>query len=241
MTDFVAALPMYDWPETRAATDGDWHRLRDSLRENGIAAPRALTRTDDPAALWRRPELLLSQTCWGPMEAGLAAHVTVLGQPDYSAHEGGAGPLYASVVLMRAADAGPPVCAPEDGTAALPLERLRGRRLAYNDPVSMSGMLALIRDLVACGAGPDIFAARRASGSHRASIVAVAAGEADICAVDCQSWTLARRFEPAAEELRPVGWTARRPGLPFITARSRCEATIALLRRVLRLHGLCAG
>ncbi|MEP3816856.1 MAG: phosphate ABC transporter substrate-binding protein, partial [Nitratireductor sp.] len=41
---------------------------------------------------------------------------------------------------------------------------------------------------------------------------------ADSCAVDCRSWRLAKRFEPAAADLVPVGWTARRPGLPYISA-----------------------
>ena len=44
MTDFIAALPMYDWPETRAAVDGEWARLRDALHERGIDAPERLAR-----------------------------------------------------------------------------------------------------------------------------------------------------------------------------------------------------
>ncbi len=31
---------------------------------------------------------------------------------------------------------------------------------------------------------------------HRASLRAVAAGEADVAAIDCRSWSIFRRFEP---------------------------------------------
>ena len=248
MSAFIAALPMYDWPECRAETDAQWAALAGRLRAAGVDAPAQLVRRNadmpavpggirdaagapiapDPASLppdgldfatlWRHPRLLVAQTCWGPMEAtGLAAHVGVVGQPDYSAFEGGAGPFYSSVILMRRGEAGP-VAAPADGGAVLPLERLRGRRLAFNETASMSGLIALARDLVAAGEGLDILGDHIETGGHRASIAAVAAGRADFCAVDCRSWHLAKRFEPAAAGLVPVGWTGRRPGLPYISA-----------------------
>lgn len=247
MNEFVAALPMYDWPEVRVETDALWARVRDALRAQGIDAPEKLARTsadfprqwseqasdgaqEDPPhagsrpvaldlhSLWRHPGLLFAQTCWGPMELGLANHVRVVGQPDYSAYEGGAGELYSSAILMRRSGEGMP--APDDGGARLPLERLRGQRLAYNGPDSMSGVIALTRDLEQAGASIDLFAERIETGAHRASAIAVAIGEADVCAVDCRSWDLIRRFEPAAVELDVVGWTARRKGLPYIASLS---------------------
>ena len=45
----------------------------------------------DFQTLWRHPELLFAQTCWGPMELGLAEHVRVVGQPSYDGFEGGQG------------------------------------------------------------------------------------------------------------------------------------------------------
>ncbi|TIX59554.1 MAG: phosphate ABC transporter substrate-binding protein, partial [Mesorhizobium sp.] len=35
MSDFVAALPMYDWPEMRSEVDAQWARLRDAFRQKG--------------------------------------------------------------------------------------------------------------------------------------------------------------------------------------------------------------
>ncbi|MGN6537639.1 MAG: phosphate ABC transporter substrate-binding protein, partial [Mesorhizobium sp.] len=39
MSRFIAALPMYDWPEVRAEVDAQWARLRDALRRRGVDAP----------------------------------------------------------------------------------------------------------------------------------------------------------------------------------------------------------
>src|SRR5690606_12017203 len=51
MTRFIAALPMYDWPEVRPEVDAQWVRLRDHLRRQGIEAPKTLVRrnADMPA------------------------------------------------------------------------------------------------------------------------------------------------------------------------------------------------
>ncbi|MBK8457663.1 MAG: PhnD/SsuA/transferrin family substrate-binding protein [Phyllobacteriaceae bacterium] len=282
MSRFIAALPMYDWPELRAEVDAEWADLLDRLRARGIDAPQALTRRNadmtavpggirdasgtiiapDPATLppdefdfavlWRHPSLLLAQTCWGPMETtGLAAHVRVVGQPDYSAFEGGEGELYRSALVMRnegprpgeLADRLPPPLTPPlegegdyrsgfpspssggvRGGGGLPANIAR-LRFACNDRHSMSGYLALARDLVAAGEIDDeksytsFWTELVETGAHRASVVAVAEGRADVAAIDCRTWAYCLAFEPAAKTLAVAGWTAPRKGLPFITSR----------------------
>ncbi|MBL8583131.1 MAG: PhnD/SsuA/transferrin family substrate-binding protein, partial [Rhizobiaceae bacterium] len=162
---------------------------------------------------------LFGQTCWGPMELGLADHVAVIGQPDYSAFEGGNGIHYASAVVMRRKDWPEKAIAPStDGSAVLPLDRLRGLRLAFNGEDSMSGVIGLKRDLVQLGEGLRIFSGMVETGAHRASVRAVAEGRADVAAIDCRTWDTSRRFDSAARELVVAGWTARRKGLPYITA-----------------------
>ncbi len=168
--------------------------------------------------LWKHPALLFAQTCWGPMEQGLEPHVVVIGQPSYDAFEGGQGELYSSPLLMRKGVAAK-VASPSDGRAILPLDLIRNTRFAYNGTDSMSGLIALTRDLEAAGESLAIFSDSIETGAHRASIVAVAEGRADVCAVDCRSLHLARLYEPAAADLVVVGWTARRKGLPYITSR----------------------
>lgn len=186
----------------------------------------------DLSTLWRHPALLFGQTCWGPMEAGLDADVAVIGQPDYSGIEGCAGPLYSSAIVMRRTDApeGEAMRAPEDGRPAIVIDCLRGARFAYNDPLSRSGYLALLQDLGDLHTDAQLFSGLTKTGSHRASIRAIANGEADIATIDAKSWQLARRYEPAAQKLVPIGWTARRMGLPFICARNLAPILVQFRR-----------
>lgn len=226
MSGHIAALPMYDWPERRDEVDAEWAAIRDHLRAAGIDAPEGLTReTGDLLEFWRRPDLLFAQTCWGPMELGLADHVQVVGQQSYDGIEGGEGELYSSAIVMRSAD-----FSGGEHAGTIPLDLLRGKRFAYNVPDSMSGIMGLARDLEALGESLDIFAGRSETGGHRASIRAVAAGAADVAAIDCMTWHLARLHEPAAEDLEVVGWTSKRLGLPFITAKSTPPGVAAALR-----------
>ncbi|MDP2734302.1 MAG: hypothetical protein Q8O63_14555, partial [Hoeflea sp.] len=48
----AASLPMYDWPEIRAATDAVWAAIRSELSQRGIDAPARLDRSADPEPLW---------------------------------------------------------------------------------------------------------------------------------------------------------------------------------------------
>lgn len=261
MSAFVAALPMYDWPELRAAVDAQWVAMRDRLRATGIDAPARLARRNadlpavpggirdadgrpiapdpatlppdglDLAALWRHPALLVSQTCWGPLDTGLAPHVRIIAQPDYTPFEGGQGVLYASAVVMRGEGYVQP---PAGGQALLPLHLLRNRVFAFNGPESMSGLLGIARDLEEAGHGLALFAQLAETGSHRESARAVADGRADAAAIDCRSWSYVQRFEPeVAAGLRVVGWTSRRPGLPFIAPATMPDAMCALLKAAL--------
>jgi ABC-type phosphate/phosphonate transport system substrate-binding protein len=267
---FIAALPMYDWPEVRAEVDTQWAAVRDELRKKGVDAPEWLTRRNadlppfpggirdgfgkviapdpatlppdefDLAVLWRHPNLLLSQTCWGPLELWLRG-VRVVGQEDYSGIQGGEGEEYSSAVVMvrrlppsaaqgrgsspTRGEVGCPISPLVGETPAkraeggsLPVVKLTGLRLACNAPDSLSGYLALQRDLEAQRSGLHIFRETIQTGGHRASLRAVAAGRADVAAVDAKTWELAQRFEPVARELAVVGWTGRRKGLPFVTA-----------------------
>ncbi|SON58048.1 ABC transporter, phosphonate, periplasmic substrate-binding protein [Hartmannibacter diazotrophicus] len=197
--------------------------IRDAAGKVIAPDPASLLPDDlDLATLWRHPALVFGQTCWGPMEStGLADHVAVLGQPDYDGIEGGNGPFYSSALVMRLTDVPPEthVAPRTDGKPVLPIDLLRGRRLAYNSLESMSGLLALHHDLETSWLGLDLFAERIETGSHRGSIRAVAEGRADVAAIDARSWQLARGFELASRRLAVVGWTGLRRGLPFIVAR----------------------
>jgi ABC-type phosphate/phosphonate transport system substrate-binding protein len=250
--DSIAALPMYDWPECRSTNDLLWAKIREKISAAGLPAPKRLARCNadmppvpggirdesgqliapDPAelppdefdlfVLWRHPGLVFAQTCWGPMQAGLAEHVEVLGQPDYSNYKGGEKELYRSAIVMRGDSS---IEISPESLPVLPIEMMRGKRFAFNDQQSMSGILALKQDMVRTGAipGEDHFGSfwseRVQTGSHRDSIAAVASGLADVAAIDCKTWHMALEHEPASRALAVVGWTAPRPGLPYIRSK----------------------
>jgi ABC-type phosphate/phosphonate transport system substrate-binding protein len=237
-----------DAPESLARRNADLPPVPGGIRDvsGTVIAPDPATLPPDKFdlhALWMHPALLFAQTCWGPMSLGMGSHVQVVGQPDYSDCEGGEGEFYSSAIVIRG-DESPPfgLPAPADGGALLPLGRMRGARFAFNSADSMSGILALGPDLATLGESLAIFSERLETGGHRASIRAVAEGKADVAAIDCRSWKLFKRFEPdVSARLQVVGWTARRKGLPFITAKSTPPETVRVLRQTLASARMLAG
>lgn len=207
----VAALPMYDWPELRPATDAFWAAFRDLARARGIAAPDGLDRGRPAGEVWTDGALVLSQTCGLPYRTQLRDHVTLLGAPDYGL-EGCPPGHYCSLLVARRGD-------PRRG-----LEAFAGAPFAFNERMSQSGHAALMQ-----APGAERLGAGVETGAHRASIRAVAEGRADLAAIDAVAWRLAERFEPAAAELRVVGRTRPGPGLPMITAKGHDAALYARL------------
>jgi ABC-type phosphate/phosphonate transport system substrate-binding protein len=234
-----ASLPMYDWQEERAAVDAFWTHLR---VKSGLMLPEALERPGDEAgmfALWHDPRTVLSQCCWGPISLGMVPRIKVLAQPDYSDVPGGRGAAYRSALIART---GKSCAVPGDPGPALPAGLDTVGRLATNARHSMSGWLALMEDAKALrlrvyrnerAGTPHIALEIIETGGHRASIQAVAEGRADLAAVDCRSWALALRHEACTADLVVVGWTAERPGLPFVTSDRTEAETAARLRETL--------
>jgi ABC-type phosphate/phosphonate transport system substrate-binding protein len=201
----VAALPMYDWPEVRAATDRLWAALRDALRAEGVAAPEALDRAAGLVAGWTDPGLVLGQTCGLPLVRDLAGRVAVVGALDYGVPGCPPG-WYRSAVVVRAGD------------PRLDLAGFRGARLAINGRDSQSGWGAILHHAAPLALDGGFFGAVVASGAHAESVGMVAGGAADIAAIDMVSWRLARAFRPEAAALRVLMLTDPTPGLPLIAA-----------------------
>ena len=226
----IASLPMYDWPEERAATDALFADLR--ARDLQDLLPPTLSVPDDALAHWADPALVFSQTCWGPISLGLVDALVPLAQPDYGDVPGGQGPFYRSAVVARTGIALAP---PTQDAALLPDDLMQGRRFVANSDHSLSGFLSVARDLAidpATLARQTVF-----TGSHRASIVAVAGGKADIAAIDCRSWALALRHMPCATGLVVIGWTKARLGLPYVTRRDLPRPQASRLREALLQTG----
>jgi len=205
-----------------AAVDAFWRGLVPILREEGIdGVPDALDWPEDLASHWRRTDLLLSQTCGYPLVEGLDAAVRVVGAFRYDA-EGADGTGYRSLVVVRADD------------PAVVIEDLRGRAVAYNGRDSHSGSNALRALVAPLAVRGRFFGPAFESGAHRRSLDFVRDGHADVAAIDCVSFALFRRHEPAAVEgLRVLARTELSPGLPLITARATSGPDLERLRRAL--------
>ena len=84
----IAALPMYDLPELRAANDTLWQAVAAGLVDHGIeGVPLGLTRGGPLLTLWRDPRLLLAQSCGYPLETSLRDAVKVVAIPRYRAQD----------------------------------------------------------------------------------------------------------------------------------------------------------
>jgi ABC-type phosphate/phosphonate transport system substrate-binding protein len=205
----VAALPMYDLPELSEANDQLWAAIAERLRASGIAGvPDRLTRDRAPEAVWSEPGLLLAQACGYPYMKALRRHAVLVATPQYAA-AGCEGPFHRSAIVVRKVQ------------QAAGLADMRGARLALNAPSSGSGM-NLMRAAVARHAQRrPFFASVAVTGSHLASAEQVAAGAADVAAIDAVTWAHLETFRPALTRgLRVLAWSPRSPGLPLITARA---------------------
>ena len=199
----IASLEAYDWPEVRGELDRLWHDMAHLLRRQGIAAPGALGRNVAPEVFWQRSDVLIGQTCSRPYRLGQHRRFAILGSFRFAV-PGCEDGRYCSRIILR------------PGLGLDDLGSGRRLRLAVNSRSSQSGWVALDHWLAGEGVRQgDVVL----TGSHRHSVAAVAAGRADIAAIDAVSWHLATRFEPAARDVTVIADTPLSPGLPLVTAR----------------------
>ncbi len=197
----IASLPMYDFPEVRDATDALWSAIATRVGTD-VLLDRMMFHSD----VWRRPDMVFSQTCGYPFSHEFRGQLTYVATPHYQV-EGCEGPLYSSMILAR---------------VAKPIDEFHGCVAAVNAADSMSGMLAL---KLALQGYSEVL-----SGSHGASMELVRSGGADICAVDCVTYALLRRYRPAATQgLVAIARSPLVPGLPYVTR----AGDVCLLRAAL--------
>ncbi len=219
----LASIAMYVTPPPLAqATSLLWSFLHEQLVAAGLdGVPDTLDQRIAYDEAWMRPDLLLSQTCGYPYAKHLRGKVRLVATPVYS-HPGCDGPFMRSFIIAR------------QDRAIGSLQGLRGTIAAINGPDSNSGA-NLFRAAVAPIAGDrPFFADIVETGSHGASIDAVACGSADCAAIDCVTFANIRRFDPArTASIRIVAETPAGPGLPFITAGDATDIQVSQLRQAL--------
>ncbi|PPE81834.1 phosphate ABC transporter substrate-binding protein [Kaistia algarum] len=205
----------------RRSVERLWEGFADHLRRTGLEAPDHLDWPEDLGEHWRRPDVLLSQTCGYPLVEGLCRDVKVVGAFQLST-EGCDGFHYRSRIVVRDADAG------------RALTDFRGRVAAFNSTDSQSGynsLRALVAPLAERG---RFFGSAIESGAHRRSLELVRSGAADLAAIDCVTFALVERFEPAElDGLCTIGWTEAAPGLPLITSGLTSRSDLENLRRAI--------
>ncbi|WP_208347803.1 phosphate/phosphite/phosphonate ABC transporter substrate-binding protein [Pseudaestuariivita rosea] len=194
----IAALPMYDRPQTQDANDRLWALVHGHLTDLGIPSPPELTRDRPLWDIWIAPDLVLAQTCGGPYREKLHPTVTLVGTPDY-ALPGCPPGYYNSVVIAR-----------QSGDAD-PFDR---PRLAYNDPLSQSGWFAAKSFARHHGI---TFSATLETGAHANSVTAVLNGQADLAFIDAHTWRMICKWDQT-DGLTELARTQPTPGLPLITS-----------------------
>jgi len=181
-----------------------WSSIRVGLTAAGIDSPEQLDEITDEVDAWHDPTLVLSQTCGMPYRLGLHKVVQLVGTPDFAV-EGCPPGYYRSALVVRRNDTRTNAADFEHGT------------FAYNQADSQSGFSAPYFHTKPLGFW---FSNRTCSGGHLESAEAVAAGVADIAAIDAVSMRLITRYSSSARHLRILEWTAPTPGLPYITSAS---------------------
>jgi len=202
----IAALPMYDRPETAAANDRLWQGMRAGLGYG----PETLTRDGDFWDIWQSPDLLIAQTCGYPFRARLHHQVQLVGTPVLALPDTPPG-HYHSALVIRADD---PREAPQDFATA---------PFAYNEALSQSGWAAPQNWAAARGFN---FSNPLQTGAHRASAMAVSEGRADIAAIDALTWDILRAHDRFTDNLRVLARTDPTPALPYITAQANDPAPL---------------
>ncbi len=217
----LAALPMYDFPWTAQANDALWAAMALRLDQAGVEAPKALTRGGDLDAQWRDPRLVFGQTCGYPYATRLRDAVALIATPTY-AFPGCEEGSHRSFLIRRTGD---PRRAPAD---------FRGATAGLNAHDSNTGMNLFRATLAPIAGGAPFFRAIIVTGSHEASVTAVAEGRADLAAIDCVSFALLARGRPELiERVAVVAESPLSPGLPFIASDRLGAAAIAAVRQAL--------
>ncbi|MEO0619689.1 MAG: PhnD/SsuA/transferrin family substrate-binding protein [Pseudomonadota bacterium] len=221
----IATFPMYDGPVAGPAMAAFWQAWREAIADAGIDAPSlspAPQTSEELHAHWRAPDLFISQTCGFPYLMELVDHVSLIATPHYAV-PGCEGPHYTSNIIVHR------------GARARTVEALAGTTVAINGRNSQSGFNALRAAILPFANAGPFFSSTLETGSHVASLEAVAERKADCAAIDCVSFAHIARDRPAlVAEVETIAHTEAVPGLPFITSATRSDTDVEIFRKTLR-------
>ncbi len=131
-------------------------------------------------------------------------------------------PLYHADVVVRADD------------PAQTFGDLRGRRVGYNDAISLSGRLALLIHLAPLGEDLSYFSDTVGTGSHDASLIALHEGLIDTATIDATTLRLRRTAgDPLATEVRVIEGLGPHPIQPIVIRADLAEDDVIHVYRAL--------
>lgn len=183
---------MYWRAETAEPWQDFWNILKSAAHSDGIDLPD-LSVPQSLVDHWLHPDLVLSMTCSLPLRTALRNKVRYVGTFDFGVTDPAG--HYTSVQIAR------------KHSTALP------RSLAVNEVTSQSGWAAIPQS----HKNLDVVI----TGSHAASLHAVATDRADTAYLDAITWRLLQRHDPLAARVHVVAQTPPTPGLPLICALGR--------------------
>ena len=201
----IASLPMYARASNKTAHDILWGLIRDALHGQGLAAPDGLDHDIGHMDSWAHSDLVLGQICNLPLRAAFMDKVTIIGAAEYGLDGCPPGHYRSHFVVHNDCPANDPA-------------DMFDARFVCNEPLSQSGYGAA--QLWAQTQGRQ-FKLSAATGSHNASIAAVASGTADIAAIDAQTWRIESGENSHTQTLRIIGHTAPSPGMTFIPRKGQ--------------------
>jgi len=181
---------------------------------------------DTDESVLRNRNLIIGHTCGYPLMTRLQDALRPFCLPCFDV-PGADGKLYSSQFIV-----------PADSIIES-LQQCRGKVVAINNEDSNSGMNVLRYALAKLNATPGYFGNVLMTGSHLASLEAVAANRAQLAAVDCVTYQLIADQNPALiAALRVIGYSEQTCGLPFVMAASQysqqaCEDYVNALNQAL--------
>ena len=196
------ACGMYAFtPELALAWRALWERYHDIAGLEGEPLPVVF---DTDETMLRDPLLRIGHTCGYPLMTRLRDAVTPVCVPEFEV-PGCSDHLYSSRFVVPA----------ESDIESL--ADCRGRVLAVNTVDSNSGMNVLRHALAKTGARAPFFEQVELTGGHRHSLEAVAAGRAQLAAIDCVSYQLVIDLAPhLAGAVRTIAFSHQCAGLPLV-------------------------
>ncbi|MBT1159657.1 PhnD/SsuA/transferrin family substrate-binding protein [Aminobacter anthyllidis] len=213
---------MYNFAEMKEANVRLLSSLQERMRAREFDVSDIIYRPDSPPI----PEttgqsVYFTQVCGFPLMKCFRDQYRLLAAPIYS-FEGCIGATHRAFFLVRSE------------SSAVTLADMSGATFGCNSLLSNSGMNLPRLSLAQLKDRRPQFSAIKITGNHSASLDELAAGNIDLCSIDCVTWGLFQSFRPdAARRFRILEETSLSPTIPFVTSAETSDAEAASLVEVL--------